>query len=75
MCASRPAHWPAGPFWYFITSLIVHATSAAVSGFPSDHLACGPVWKVQVRPSEEVDQLVAKSGTIRSLASYCTSCG
>src|SRR5215470_3660685 len=75
MCSSSPAHWPAGPFLYFMTSLIVHATSAAVSGFPSDHSAFATVWKVQVRPSGETDQLCAKSGMICSLELYCTSCG
>jgi len=75
MCSSRPAHWPAGPFLYFMTSLMVQATSAAVSGLPSDHRARLTVWKVQVRPPSDADQLRAKSGAMPSLASYCTSCG
>src|SRR5215467_5533127 len=75
MCSSNPAHCPAGPFLYFMTSLMVHATSAAVSGFPSDQRACGTVRKVQVLPSGETDQLRAKSGAIPRLALYCTSWG
>src|ERR1022692_1949890 len=75
MCSSRPAHCPAGPFLYFMTSLMVQATSAAVSGLPSDHFAFGTVWKVQVRPSAEADQLRAKSASIPSLELYWTSCG
>ena len=47
--------------------LIVHAASAAISGLPSDHFAFGLVWKVQVRPSGEVVQLVAKSGSMASV--------
>jgi hypothetical protein len=42
--------------------LTVHTTSAAVSGFPSDHFAFGARWNVQVRPSGEVCQLLAKFG-------------
>ena len=75
MCSRSPAHWPAGPFLYFMTSLMVQATSAAVSGFPSDQWACGTVWNVQVRPSAEVDQLRAKSGAMPRLELYWTSCG
>ena len=55
--------------------LMVQAASAAVSGFPSDHLACGRVWKVQVRPLADSLQLVAKSGTISKFALYWVSCG
>ena len=60
--ATLPAHSPAGPFWYLMMVLTVQATSAAVSGFPSDHFAFGARWNVQVRPSGEVCQLVAKFG-------------
>src|SRR5260221_9770231 len=74
MCSSSPAHWPAGPFLYFMTSLMVQATSAAVSGFPSDQWVCGTVWNVQVRPSAEVDQLRAESGAMPRVGVDCTSC-
>ena len=43
--------------------LIVHATSAAVSGLPSDHFALATVVNVQVLPSFEVFHERAKSGT------------
>src|SRR5437867_2139443 len=38
-----PDHAPAGPGVYFMIMLKVHATSSAVSGSPSDHLASGTV--------------------------------
>ena len=74
-CASAPAAVAVGPFTYFSSMLMVQAASAAVSGFPSDHLAFGRVWKVQVRPSGDSVQLVAKSGTISRFALYWVSWG
>ena len=74
--ATLPDHAPAGPFWYFRMVLTVQATSAAVSGLPSDHFAFGARWNVQVRPSGEVCQLVAKFGmNLYVCRSYCTSEG
>ena len=73
--ASTPAELAVGPLTYLRIELIVHAASAAVSGRPSDHLARGRVWKVQVSPSAECCQLVAKSGTMFRLALYWTSSG
>ncbi len=43
--------------------LMVQATSAAVSGLPSDHTAFGTVVNVHVRPWLDSFQLEAKSGS------------
>ena len=75
MCATRPAAFAAVPFWNATSVLIVHAASEAVSGFPSDHLAPGRVWKVHVFPSVETCQLVAKSAVKWRLRSYWTRNG
>ena len=72
MCAMAPAEFAVGPFWNLMFVLRVQATSAAVSGLPSDHLAFGRVWNVQVFPSGLSCQLVAKSGTNWSLGLYWT---
>ena len=51
---ARPAtRFPAGPSPYFRIVLNVNATSSAVRGSPSDHVASGVVWKVHVSPSED----------------------
>src|SRR4029077_4099497 len=69
MCAIRPAVLAPPVPWYLTSVLIVQAASSAVSGFPSDHLAFGTVWNVQVRPSFDVSHLVANSGVkLRSLS-------
>src|SRR5436305_12048121 len=44
------------------TRLYVKATSAAVNGFPSDHVTPSRTWKVQVRPSADVSQDFASPG-------------
>ena len=44
------AHAAVAPRWNFTNVLIVHATSAAVSGRPSDHTACRCKVKVIARP-------------------------
>src|SRR5579862_4071660 len=67
MLTTLPASSAVGPFWNFTIVLSVQAASAVVSGLPSDHLAPALVWNVQVRPSEDSCQLVAKSGSIWSL--------
>ena len=60
MFVTLDAHRPAGPFWYLITVLNMNAPSSAVSGCPSDHVAFGVRWNVQVNPSALVSQLVAQ---------------
>ena len=64
-----------GPAAYFTIRLPVHAASAAVSGFPSDHLRRRFRWNVQVSPSALCDQLVAQSPSSFSPGPYWTSCG
>src|SRR5512142_3012984 len=75
MCAVVPAELAVGPLANFRMVLNVQAASAAVSGFPSDHLAFGWVWNVQVRPSALSCQLRAKSGTNWSFWLYWTRYG
>ena len=62
MWAIRPAVLAPPVPWYLTSVLIVHAASSAVSGLPSDQVAPGLVWNVQVSPSFEVSHFVAKSG-------------
>ena len=51
---AKPAtRFPAGPSPYLMIVSNVNATSFAVSGSPSDHVASGVVWKVHVSPSED----------------------
>jgi hypothetical protein len=54
----------------FTSVLNVQATSLAVSGWPSDHLAPETRWKVHVRPSEDDCHDLAKYGTMLLWASY-----
>src|SRR5262249_60181799 len=75
MWAVVPAELADGPLWNFRMVLNVQAASAAVSGFPSDHLAPGCVWNVQVRPSALSVQLRAKSGANCSFGLYWTRYG
>ncbi len=56
------AHAPVGPCSYFWIIWMVHTTSSAVSGWPSDQVAFGVVWKVSFRPSLDSSQLCAKLG-------------
>src|SRR5581483_9481515 len=62
MCATRPTEAAVAPFLYLIEMLIVHAASAAVSGLPSLHLACGCVLNVHVLPWFEERHERAKNG-------------
>jgi hypothetical protein len=55
--------------WNFTIVDSSQAMSLAVSGWPSDHLELGTVWKVQVRPSADCCQLWAKYGLKSKLAS------
>src|SRR5215470_18692524 len=57
------AHRAAAPLRSRTMVLIVHAASCAVSGLPSDHLACGTIANVSVRPPFDSFQEVAKSGS------------
>jgi hypothetical protein len=75
MCAVVPAELAVGPSANFKMVLNVQATSAAVSGLPSDHLAFGWVWNVQVRPSALCCQPRAKSDTNCSFGLYWTRYG
>jgi len=57
------AHSAAAPLRSRTIVLMVQAASFAVSGVPSDHLACGTVVKVKTRPPPDCFQDVAKSGS------------
>ena len=75
MCATYPAELAVAPSANFKMVLKVQAASAAVSGLPSTTSRSAAVEKVQVRPSGEVFQLRAKSGTTFSAGVYWTSSG
>ena len=62
MCETSPATFAVAPFLYLRSVLIVQAASAAVSGLPSLHLACGCVLNVQVLPPFEAFHDFAKNG-------------
>jgi hypothetical protein len=62
MCETRPATFAVAPSLYLTSVLIVQAASAAVSGLPSLHLACGWVLNVHDLPSFEACHEVAKNG-------------
>ena len=52
---------------------IVKATSSAVTGCPSCHVASSRSWNVQVAPVESTDQRSARSGTIVPFGPFLTS--
>ena len=68
----KPVTMPGG--WYLMIALSSHATSAAVSGTPSDHFM--PVRMLKYPCVGEVyPQLVATAGTLDPLASIDISAG
>ena len=76
MCAISPASFAAPVFLYLTAVLIVHAASAAVSGWPSVQIAPATVLNVQVLPSFDTCHDFAKSGAnCRFVRSYWTSAG
>ena len=62
MCAISPAELAVAPPLYLTAVLIVHAASAAVSGWPSDQTAPLRVLNVHVLPPFDAFHDVAKSG-------------
>ena len=74
-CVSAGATAAVALFWYLMMVFAVHTASSAVSGLPSDHLAFGFRWNVQVSPSELCDQEVAQSPSSLVPGPYWTSCG
>jgi hypothetical protein len=74
-CERNGATLPVMVAAYVISRLHVQAASAAVSGFPSDHLPFVRTLNVQVFPSLDLVHEVAQSGTNVYEVSYWTSVG
>ena len=75
MWATRPAEAAVAPPLYLIEVLIVHAASAAVSGLPSLHFACGCVLNVHVLPWFDECHERAKNGANLRWLLYWTRAG